>query len=82
MRPEQDDAELLLHAAISVSDTMLDVMRLGWPGCPTHDGFLMSSEYVDADAELWWICRRGAHPEAPVGRLTRQWNPAEARADS
>ena len=70
-----DDREVLWHAAGSVSDTLVEVLRVQWPVCSEHGGEPMAPNKEELlsgmdDGLIWW-CRYGSgHPVAFVGQLT------------
>ena len=70
MTQDMDDAALLLTAAESVTDTLVEVLRVFWPTCAQHGGPPMTLEPSGEDAHAVWRCRRGSHDAAPLGRLT------------
>ncbi len=76
MTRQMNDAELLLHAAGSVSGTIEDVHEIEWPVCAVHGDdpatrYLDGMESVDdIDGVAWWWCTRAGHGIAQVGRLT------------
>jgi len=71
MTQDMDDAVLLLTAAESVSDTLVEVLHVFWPTCAEHGGPPMTLERNGGDAGPVWSCQRGSHVAAPLGRLTR-----------
>jgi hypothetical protein len=71
MTQGMDDAVLVLTAAESVTDTLVEVLRVFWPTCAQHGGPPMALERSGGgDAGPVWRCRRGSHAAAPLGRLT------------
>jgi hypothetical protein len=78
MTPDMTDTALLWYTAHSVSDTLGEVLKIGWPVCAAHGGEPMTPPshrevpHGEIDGVIWWWCRarRRGHPAAPVGQLT------------
>ncbi len=77
MTSRMDDASLLWCAAATVSGTLGEVLRIGWPVCAVHGGQPMTPPSVCGvpggltDGAVWWWCSAGAgHVIARVGQLT------------
>jgi hypothetical protein len=67
MTPGMNDIELLKHAALSVSDTLQEVLAITWPRCTWHNGLHMTlSPTIE---EPWWWCPAipGPHPDPDDG---------------
>ncbi len=78
MTRRMDDADLLWHAAESVSGTLAEVLGIVWPACAVHDGEPMTPS-ADGDMPrggtggvVWWCPAGPGHAVAPVGGLTPQ----------
>jgi hypothetical protein len=75
MTMDMDEDTLLWHAAMSVSDTLIEVTRVSWPACAIHGQPMRPPNLYEAphglvDGAVWWWCRKlGGHAVAPVGEL-------------
>jgi hypothetical protein len=68
MTQHMDDAALVLSAAESVSDTLVEVLCVFWPTCARHAGPPMT---LNGNGPVpMWHCERGDHDVAPLGQLT------------
>lgn len=70
MTPDMDDDALVLTAAESVTDTLVEVLRVIWPTCPSHPGPPISLRPRPAAPAPAWFCDRGDHDVALLGELT------------
>jgi hypothetical protein len=69
MTPKTDDETLLLVAAESVSDTLVELLHLVWPTCPLHPGPPITLQARADGVGPAWFCGRGNHDVGPLGEL-------------
>jgi hypothetical protein len=78
MTRRMDDADLLWHAAQSVSGTLAEVLGIVWPACAIHPGEPMApssdsgTPRAGIGGVVWWCPAGPGHAAAPVGGLTPQ----------
>jgi hypothetical protein len=78
MTRRMNDADLLWHAAQSVSGTLAEVLGIVWPACAIHPGEPMTpssdsgTPRASTSGVVWWCPADPGHAAAPVGDLTPQ----------
>lgn len=68
-----DDEELLLEAAVAVTDALTEVAKIRWPRCAEHPGRVLATRYLapsgGPEQSWWWCDRDDGHPVAVIGEL-------------